>query len=226
MNRVVALMLLLVTASCEDDTVVVEPTPIAPAVLIASPHSEGIALAWADKSENETEFQLEYAIETGDYSLLATLPANTTTFTHKNLTAPLYHKYRIRACNAVGCSDWSNESGRRAQYRPTPPEIVLLRSFSVVTDQAILGADFHTGALQTMFSVQHVRAGESFANALTTEAIAVEPSFNAEGVLGTSSGSGRVFNLSPGTTYSFRAIVRNALGVDTSHVETFTTRTN
>lgn len=226
MKRVAALMLLLATASCEDDTAAVAPTPLAPAVLIASPHSEGIALAWADKSENENEFQLEYAVETADYSMLAKLPPNTTTFTHANLTAPLYHKYRVRACNTAGCSDWSNETGRRAQYRPTAPEIVLLRSFSVVTDQAILSADFHTGALRTMFSVQHVRAGQSFANALTTEAITVEPSFNAEGYLGNSSASGRVFNLTPGTTYSFRAIVVNALGVDTSHVETFTTRTN
>lgn len=224
MKLAVAILIVTTLASCEEDSTVVPPVPQAPSSLTASLHSEGIALNWLDNSSNETRFEVESAIETGNYQPLSILTINQTSFTHRNLEPVRYYKYRVRACNDVGCSAWSNESGRRAAYIPFAPSFVSVVATAITQNQATLVADVETGATQTQLWFEYVPAGQSFGNAQRTQAVLLEPRYDSEGFLDESRGSSFIFNLTPGAAYTFRALALNGMGADTSSTITFTTR--
>jgi ABC-type ATPase with predicted acetyltransferase domain len=69
-----------------------------------------VSLAWQDNSTNETNFELERCQGSGctDFSLIATLPANTTTYKDSGLARRTTYSYRVRARNSAGASDYSN----------------------------------------------------------------------------------------------------------------------
>ncbi len=68
-----------------------------------------IDLAWNDNSNNETRFELERKTGSGSYSNIANPAANATTYSNTGLARRTTYTYRIRACNASGCSAYSNE---------------------------------------------------------------------------------------------------------------------
>ena len=87
------------------DTVQAPAQPRAPLNLVAAPVSQSrIDLTWTDTSGNEQGFQIER--RTGnpfeDPVIVATLPANTTSFSHVGLPANTGFGYRVRAFNAAG----------------------------------------------------------------------------------------------------------------------------
>jgi hypothetical protein len=87
--------------------------PAVPTSLAAVAVSESqINLTWADNSNNETSFTLQRKIRNADgtwttWVNAATPAANTTSYSHTGLTPNTTYQYRIRACNADGCSSWS-----------------------------------------------------------------------------------------------------------------------
>jgi len=93
------------------DVVYADP-PMAPSGLQVGGFPGGqIRIAWTDNAANETSFQLERSIhDRTQYTLLATLPANTTVYTDTTVVLDTTYWYRVRACNADGCSAYSKES--------------------------------------------------------------------------------------------------------------------
>ena len=91
-------------------TTAVSGPPAAPSNLIASAKGcNSIILTWIDNSTNETSFELRSSTSlNGTYSTIATLPANTTTYTNTGLTKGRKYYYKIRARNSSGNSSWSN----------------------------------------------------------------------------------------------------------------------
>lgn len=95
-----------------------EPTPTpgdipaAPSNLTATAVSSSqINLAWQDNSNNESNFVIERKKgATGTYAVIATLPANTTSFQNTGLSRNTTYYYRVKATNASGSSAWSNEA--------------------------------------------------------------------------------------------------------------------
>jgi hypothetical protein len=92
--------------------VVAMPTPpAAPAAISGTQLSaSSIRVQWTDASSNEASFPLERAPVTstgsvGAFGLIATLAPNQMQFTNSGLAVGTY-RYRIRACNAAGCSAW------------------------------------------------------------------------------------------------------------------------
>jgi subtilase family protein/List-Bact-rpt repeat protein/fibronectin type III domain protein/fervidolysin-like protein/HYDIN/CFA65/VesB family protein len=87
-------------------------SPAAPSGLTATGASaRQINLAWQDASGNETEFRLEQKTGPGGtFGQIATLGANTTGYSNTGLSPSTPYVYRVRACNAVGCSGYSNEA--------------------------------------------------------------------------------------------------------------------
>jgi hypothetical protein len=85
-------------------------TPAAPSGLIRDVVSLGgqnhFRLRWTDNAVNETHYEVERKT-TGDFILIATLPANSTTFAEPVVGG--HPRYRVRACNAAGCSPWLND---------------------------------------------------------------------------------------------------------------------
>src|SRR5881396_1487389 len=87
-------------------------SPIAPSGLTATAASSSqIDLAWQDNSGNETEFRIERKTGSGGTSgQVATVGTNTTGFSDTGLSPGTTYVYRVQACNAVGCSGYSNEA--------------------------------------------------------------------------------------------------------------------
>lgn len=83
--------------------------PLAPTSLAATAAGENaIDLAWVDASANETRFELQRSSNGSSWSSLATLPAGSTVYSNTGLASGTTRHYRVRACNAEGCSAWSN----------------------------------------------------------------------------------------------------------------------
>src|SRR5207249_11380063 len=87
-------------------------SPIAPSGLTATAASSSqIDLAWQDNSGNETEFRIERKTGSGGTSgQVATVGTNTTGFSDTGLSPGTSYVYRVQACDAVGCSGYSNEA--------------------------------------------------------------------------------------------------------------------
>lgn len=67
-----------------------------------------IALKWSDRANNETGYQVWRAISGGSYAQIATLPANTVSYTDNNLAVNQNYYYKVRAVTATDNSDYSN----------------------------------------------------------------------------------------------------------------------
>jgi hypothetical protein len=78
-----------------------------------------IELTWEDKSSNESMFLIERSTSTTNFTAIATVPANTTSYISTGLNAGTKYYYRIRASNARGNSNYTNLTG--AYTRETPP---------------------------------------------------------------------------------------------------------
>jgi hypothetical protein len=83
--------------------------PAAPSTLTAAAVGFGqINLAWSDNSTNETSFLLERSLDGVSFTQIASLPANTTTYSDNTLNSSTTYSYRIRAANSAGNSAYSN----------------------------------------------------------------------------------------------------------------------
>jgi pimeloyl-ACP methyl ester carboxylesterase len=94
-------------------------TPLAPAGLTAAGQSRtSIQLAWSDKANNETGYEVwRSASRNGTYSLIATTGANVTTYKDSSLSANTIYYYKVRAVAATLMSAYSNiASGATLAY--------------------------------------------------------------------------------------------------------------
>lgn len=84
--------------------------PAAPSNLTATTSvasTTNVVLNWTDNSSNEDSFRVEHGTDGVNFSEIGSVPANTTTFTHNNVSSGT-HYYRVRARNTGGDSDYSN----------------------------------------------------------------------------------------------------------------------
>lgn len=94
------------------------PVPAAPSNLVATAVSTTqINLTWVDNSSDEDNFVLERRIGSGAFSVIATLPANTTAYSNTGLTKNTTYSYRVKATNANGSSAYSNVATAKTPKR-------------------------------------------------------------------------------------------------------------
>ena len=95
--------------------------PAAPSNLLASAtSSSSINLSWTDNATNEDNFRIfRSASSTGTYSLIATLGANTTSFTNTGLNSGTQYFYQVEAVNAAGSSARSNTASATTEQTHT-----------------------------------------------------------------------------------------------------------
>jgi fibronectin type 3 domain-containing protein len=67
-----------------------------------------IDLTWSDRSPVEDRFDIAESRNGNSFRVVATVNPNTTSFSRYGLRAGTTYAYRVRACNAAGCSAWSN----------------------------------------------------------------------------------------------------------------------
>lgn len=85
--------------------------PSAPTNLVATALSATeVKLEWVDNSNNEDGFKVERKKEGEDWSEIATVTENVTTYIDSGLTSRTKYYYRVRAYNSAGNSDYSNEA--------------------------------------------------------------------------------------------------------------------
>jgi hypothetical protein len=74
-----------------------------------------ISFAWTESSF-ETSFQFSYRQYGTNNTVTQTLPADTTQYTVSGLPTGTFYYFSVRACDARGCSEPSNEVLARANY--------------------------------------------------------------------------------------------------------------
>jgi hypothetical protein len=88
--------------------------PAAPSQLTAVATSgTQVYLSWQDNANNETGFVVERRGSRAPFSVIATLPANTTSFLDSGRTPNIQYQYRVRAVGTQGASAYSNQVGLR-----------------------------------------------------------------------------------------------------------------
>lgn len=92
--------------------ILTEGASAAPSNLTASAISaDSIQLTWTDNASDETGFIIQRSLASGSgFSQIATLGANSTSYTDTGLLAGTAYFYRVSAANAVGSSIYSNEA--------------------------------------------------------------------------------------------------------------------
>jgi PKD repeat protein len=83
--------------------------PDAPSGLVATAVTESqIDLTWADNATDEDGFHIERSVNSGSWSVVASVGSNVTTYSDTGLGAWTTFSYRVQAFNADGVSAWSN----------------------------------------------------------------------------------------------------------------------
>ncbi|HUS07648.1 MAG TPA: S8 family serine peptidase [Bryobacteraceae bacterium] len=102
------------TAGCSAPPPPPSAPPAGPTGLTANPGASGgsrfIGLVWTDNANNETGFKIErcQGSTCTDFSQIATVGANVTTYQNSGLSKNRTYSYRVRAYNSDGNSTYSN----------------------------------------------------------------------------------------------------------------------
>jgi hypothetical protein len=98
-------------------------SPTAPTNLSAVTTSyEQIDLSWSDTSSDETGIQVEQSLDNATWSVVASLSANSTSYSDTGLISSTTYYYRVRAYNGAGNSDYSNTDSSTTDALPPPPQ--------------------------------------------------------------------------------------------------------
>ncbi len=188
--------------------------PAAPANLTAEAASSSqINLTWIDGDASEQGFKIERCTNVGcsDFSQIATVGANVTSYSNTGLTASTSYSFRVRAYNAAGDSAFSNTASAVTQTAPAVPNapsnlIATTISKSQINLTWIDNADNETG-----FYLERCK-GSSCTN------------FTRIATLGANVTNFANTGLSKGTTYRFRVVAFNSSGIsDYSNISAATT---
>lgn len=125
-----------------------------------------VDLVWIDVSPNEEGFELHRQAPGQDgHTLLVTLPAGTESFSDTMLAAGEAYSYRLRAFNAGGHSDWSNEV---SQQTGTFPRAAGNLTATAITDHSVSLAWRDNSEGEDGFEVFRLDSGEESFNLIAT----------------------------------------------------------
>ncbi len=84
-----------------------------------------IDLSWSDNSDDEQGFTIDRSLDAGQtWSELASVAADTQTYSDTELDADTTYTYRVYAYNSIGNSSYSNQSSATTDVAPSAQEIV------------------------------------------------------------------------------------------------------
>lgn len=173
-----------------------ETVPFTPGGLVATKMSSSrIDLAWEDNSSNETGFIIQRSLNNSVYTQIATVSANSTSYSNTDLDSNTTYYYRIRAYNLIGNSGYSNiSSATTDDVAPAAPSGLTATTASS-TRINLSWVDNSTN--ENSFIIQRSDNGTDFSQ-LTTVGANIT-SYSDSG-------------LTASTTYHYRVFARNSFG--------------
>jgi hypothetical protein len=169
------------------------PSGLAATVLSASQ----ITLTWVDKADNETGYQVERALDSVNFTPIATLGANVTTYTDTGLAATTTYSYRVRAFNSVGPSAYSNTATATTSATATVPTAPSGLTATAASSSQITLAWVDKATNEMGYSVERSTNGTPFTVVAT---------------LGANTTTYANTGLAAATTYSYRVRAFNSVG--------------
>ena len=178
------------------------PAPPGPADLTATAVSSSqINLAWVDSATTEQGFKIERCTGAGcsNFTQIATVGANVTSYSNTGLAASTSYSYRVRAYNGGGDSAYSNTASATTQASTSPPAAPSNLTALAVSSSQINLTWVDNASNETGFKIERCTGIKctNFAQIATTEANVT--SFSNTGLL-------------PKTTYRYRVQAYNASG--------------
>ena len=108
-----------------------------------------VALAWFDRSNNESGFTIERAVNGGAFTTLITLGANVTSYNDSAVTVGNSYSYRVAATNIGGPSTYSNTVSVDVTVPPAPTNLAAIKGVtnlrSDLPQVACFDTAFHRG---------------------------------------------------------------------------------
>ncbi|HEX8243665.1 MAG TPA: SdrD B-like domain-containing protein [Longimicrobium sp.] len=104
-----------VICSPYSDEAIVFTVPAPPTLPVATALAGGaIRVSWTDNSRVESEFRIERHGPGGSFTQVGTVAGDVVVFQDTGRTPGTTYTYRVRACNAAGCSPYSSETAATA----------------------------------------------------------------------------------------------------------------
>jgi hypothetical protein len=129
------------TLPIDPDILRVKPNP--PTDLIAEAISSGrIEINWADQSSNELGFRIERRTESGKFTEIEGVAADTTNFIDNNLVPKTTYFYRVLAYNSKGESTYSNTESTKTEslkHEEEETEPIIMKFYIDNTDYYVDG---------------------------------------------------------------------------------------
>lgn len=91
------------------------------ATTAGSPTSSSLTVNWNDNANNETNYVLERSTNGTSFSVIATLPANATSYNETGLTPNTQYYYRVKAINATESSVYTSNASVTTPPVPSAP---------------------------------------------------------------------------------------------------------
>jgi acid phosphatase type 7 len=111
-------------------TMPLTPPPTPSNVAAVGSSATSITVTWSDSSPLETAFIIERSANGGVFSVLATLPANTTSYVNTGLTTGVTYSYRVKATNSDGESAYAGPVSASTLSAPAAPSGLSGRALS------------------------------------------------------------------------------------------------
>ncbi len=167
------------------------PTPPAAPdnLVVTSVTGTEVQLGWRDNANNETSFEIERLRGTGQFQLVGVTGTNVKVFSDDTVDPGETYRYRVRAKNAGGVSEYSNEV--EAVTPLVPPATPVLTNVSNSGADRMLLNWTHDAVLTNGFRIERKTAGTSFA--FLTEVGSSTLSYSDPG-------------LAPNTAYTYRVL--------------------
>ena len=142
------------------------PLLMAPSGLTATAVSTNqVNLSWLDNSSNEDGFDIERAPDNGGspgtWAQIATVGANVTTYSDTGLSINTKYWYRVRAYNAGGNSDYSNQASDTTL--PLPPQAPSILTATTASGSQINLSWADNSSNEDGFKIERSTDGTHFA---------------------------------------------------------------
>ena len=182
------------------------------ALTSGTPATSSLTVNWNDNAANETNYILERSTDGTTFTVVATLPANTTTYNETGLAPNTQYYYRVKATNATESSVYTANTAVTTPPVPSAPaQATNPTPANNNTNVELNGGNLllkWTGSTNTTSYTVYFGTNPSSLTNVATVPYSATPSY-------------QLTNLNTATNYYWRIDSSNALGAVTGTVWTF-----